>query len=154
MSQRRGQLGDMTAAHRESAALSGITGPGDQRIQSRLETRHACEHRRIESSAKPVDEAAEVILAPHDQFRCRRRCRRAQVGNEIGDGEVGFVADRRDHGNRAGGYRAGHLLFVERPQVLGRSAAASDDDDVDAVDARDEAQCPHNFAGRVFSLHA
>jgi hypothetical protein len=49
--------------------------------------------------------------------RCRRR-RRAQIGDKIGDGEIGFVPDRRDHRNAAGVDRPRHSFFIKRPYIL------------------------------------
>ena len=54
-----------------------------------------------------------------------RACRR-----EIGDGEVGFVADAADDGNGAGGYRARHDFFVKRPQVFNAAATPAQDQHV------------------------
>ena len=87
-------------------------------------------------SRQGVDVAGELVLAPHDELGGRRWRRRAQVGDEVGDGDVGLVADRGDDRHRRGGDRPGDGLFVERPEILERSAAAADDDHVDAVDAR------------------
>ena len=58
----------------------------------------------------------------------RRWC--AQVGDEVGDGEVGFVAYRGDDGNLGGGDGAGDALRVEGGQVFQRASAAGDDDDI------------------------
>ena len=66
----------------------------------------------------------EVIATGHQQFGRDRRRRRAQVGGEVGQAEVGFVADRRNHRHRRCGDRARQTLVVERPQVLERTAAA------------------------------
>ena len=79
-------------------------------------------------------------FARHDELRRRRRRRRAHVGHEVGDRHVGLVADRRDDRHRHARDRARDDLFVERPEILDRTAAAADDDDVDARHARDRAQ--------------
>ena len=70
------------------------------------------------------------------------------------DREVGFVADAGNHRHRRGDDRARQHLFVERPQVFERSAAARDDDHVDGLDARDLADRVRDFAPRAFALHA
>ena len=54
----------------------------------------------------------------------------AQVGHEIGDGDVGLVAHGRDHRHGTGGDGARHGLFVEGPQIFERAAAAAHNDDV------------------------
>ena len=49
---------------------------------------------------------------------------------------------------------ARHGLFVERPQIFNRPAAAADDDDVDARHASDRPQAAGNFVRRAFTLDA
>ena len=78
-----------------------------------------------------IDPRAEVIRAIDDELRGVRRRRRAHVRHEIRDREIHFVADGRNHRHGAGRNRAGERLVVERPEILGRSAAAADDHDVD-----------------------
>ena len=56
---------------------------------------------------------------------------RAQVGHEVGDGEVGLVSYAADDRHRAGGDGAGQLLVVEGPQILDGAAAAHQQDEVD-----------------------
>ena len=46
----------------------------------------------------------------------------AEVGDEIGDGDVGLVSDGGDNGNRRGGNSAGDGFFVEGPEVFERAA--------------------------------
>ena len=75
-------------------------------------------------------------LLPDHELRGRRRRRRAQVGHEVRDREIGFVADAGNDRHRRCGDRAGQHFFVERPQIFERAAAARDDHDVDAFDAR------------------
>ena len=62
----------------------------------------------------------------------RRRAGRggAQVRHEIADGEINFVADRRNH--RQGGMEngAGHGFLVEGPKVFQAAAAAREEDQV------------------------
>ncbi|OQV66283.1 hypothetical protein AK51_10420 [Serratia nematodiphila DZ0503SBS1] len=55
---------------------------------------------------------------------------RAQVGNEVGDGDVGFMADGADDRNAAGEDRPRHAFVVEAPQIFQRTAAAADDQHV------------------------
>ena len=54
----------------------------------------------------------------------------AQVGDEIGDGEVGLVAYRGDDGEAARCDRAGDALAVEGGQVFERASAAGQDNHV------------------------
>ena len=55
----------------------------------------------------------------------------AQVGDEVGDGEVGLVADGGDDGQLGGGDGAGEGLVVEAGEIFDGAAAAGDDDEVD-----------------------
>ena len=54
----------------------------------------------------------------HDQLGGGARCRRAQIGDEIGNGEINFVADGGDGRNPRPGDGAGDDFFVERPQIF------------------------------------
>ena len=110
--------------------------------------------RRIEPLADAIDVREEFVLAPDDELRGGRRRRRAQVGDEVGDGEIGFVADAGDHRHRRCDDRARQDLLVERPQILERAAAARHDDHVDGFDARDLANRVRDFAPGAFALHA
>ena len=64
------------------------------------------------------DAIAEVARLAHDDFGGLRRRRRAHVGDVVGDGRIGLVADGRDHRHRAGRNRAGHDFLVEGPEIL------------------------------------
>jgi hypothetical protein len=54
----------------------------------------------------------------------------AEVGDEVGDGEVGLVADGGDDGELAGGDGAGEGLVVEGGEVFERAPATGDEDEV------------------------
>ena len=66
---------------------------------------------------------------------CGRR-RRAAVGGKIDQRYVGLVSHRGNQRNEALRGRAHHDLFVERPQIFERAAAARDDDEDRAAAAR------------------
>jgi hypothetical protein len=57
--------------------------------------------RRATGDAGHADACQQVGPIRHQQFGGGRRRGRAQVGGEIGQGEVGLVADRGDHRHRA-----------------------------------------------------
>ena len=100
-----------------------------------------------------IDARAEVVRAIDDELRGVGRRGGADVGDEVRNREIDFVADRGNdrHGTR--GDRARQRLVVERPEIFGRSAAASDDDDVDLGHARDRAQRAHQIDRRAVALH-
>jgi len=55
----------------------------------------------------------------------------AEVGDEICDGEIGFVADGGNRWDGAGGDGAGESFIVEAVQVFERAAAARENDEID-----------------------
>jgi hypothetical protein len=115
---------------------------------------HAAARGGAQPIVQSIDPRAEIVFRRHDELRGCGGSWRAEIGDEIGHREVGFVADRRDHGNRRRGNRARHDFAVERPEVLDRSAAAADDDDVDAFHAADRPQPLRDFGGGALALDA
>src|SRR3984957_13666630 len=93
-----------------------------------------------------------VAGADHD-FGGGRGRRRAQVGDKIGDGEIGFMADAGDDGNYGFGNRAGHRLFVESPQIFEGTSAAGQNQHVDGFDAVEIPQGLHDFHRRARALN-
>jgi hypothetical protein len=86
----------------------------------------------------PVQPGAQAghFLAPlrpvaREEFRGGARSRCAQIGDKIGDGEIGLVPHGGNGRNAAGGQRARDDFLVEGPQVLEAPAAARDDEEVD-----------------------
>ena len=70
----------------------------------------------------------------------QRKAWERAVRDEVGDGEIRFVADAGDHGNERRRNRARNDLFVECPQIFERAAAASEDQHVREFDAIEIAQ--------------
>src|SRR3989454_8304837 len=68
---------------------------------------------------------------------------RADIGDEVCDGEIGLVTDAGDDGHAAGVDGAGDDFFVEWPQLFDGAAATSENDDVD-VD--EPVQLPDGFS--------
>src|SRR5580704_3051772 len=93
-----------------------------------------------------------VAGADHD-FGGGRGRRSAQVGDKIGDGEIGFVADAGDDRNYGFGNRAGNRLFVESPQIFERASAAGQNQHVDGFDAVEIPQGLHDFHRRARALN-
>src|SRR5204863_1424585 len=103
---------------------------------------------------QPIDPAAEFVLRGDDNLGRRRRRRRPQIRDEVGNRDVGLVSDCGNDWNGRLRDGARHGLFVERPQIFNRPAAAADDDDVDARHASDRPQAAGNFVRRAFTLDA
>ena len=80
--------------------------------------------------ARGCDLDEQFAAHRHRHFGGRRRRRRALVGGEIDQRDVGLVADRRDQRDHALGRGADHDLLVERPEILQRAAAARDDQQI------------------------
>src|SRR5438067_809778 len=60
-------------------------------VQSLLRVAHTVQQLACKRACATVDPPLEVNNIGHDQFRGSARCRRAQVGDEIADGEIDFV---------------------------------------------------------------
>ena len=115
---------------------------GPARFVSRWRARARGDARSSASTPRPRATAADrcrrhtsLRRAAH-QLRGVGRRRGPQVGDEVGDREVGLVADAGDDGHARGHDGARDGLLVERPQVFDAAAASRDDDHVDVVDAQ------------------
>ena len=69
----------------------------------------------VQAAAQLVDPPLQVECVRYDEFRGSARCRRTQVSNEIGNGEINFVTDRADDWDRIRKW-PGNDLLVELPQ--------------------------------------
>ncbi len=78
----------------------------------------------------------------------------AHVGDEIGDGEIGFVADAGDYGNFRSEDGAREFFFVEGPEIFEGAAAAGEDEHIDHSAAIEELYGAHNFRGGAVALDA
>src|SRR4029077_17817230 len=74
------------------------------------------------------------------------------VRHEIGNGHVGFVANRGNDRHRHPRDRASHRFLVECPKILERAAATTDDDHVDARDACDLPEAARNLRSGILAL--
>ena len=72
----------------------------------------------------------QFLLGANHQLRRRRRRRRAQVGDEVADGEIGLVPDGGDDRDLGSGDHARQAFIIEGEEVLEGAAAARDDDDI------------------------
>lgn len=77
----------------------------------------------------------------------------ADVGDPIGDGKIGFVADGGEDGDARFKDRLGDDLFVEGPKVFDAASASADDEDVGELVAVEVVDGLGNFLCRPFSLH-
>src|ERR1700737_779620 len=85
-----------------------------------------------------VADAADVVLNLHTDLALRadhdlrrgRRSWRAEVGDQVADGEVRLVSHSGNRGDGACSDRPRHDLLVKRPQILQRTSAAADENHV------------------------
>ena len=135
-----GRFGEQAELVVQSAQRQPPLVKGGQRVGQ-----HTVSAQRLQNAALGLDFVGERLahrgddvlqpplgLGPvgDDQLGRGRRRGGAQVGGEIADGIVDLVADGRDDRDfgRTDGAREGFV--IEGPQVLGRAAAASENDDV------------------------
>ena len=87
------------------------------------------------------------------QFGRGRGRGRAQVGGQVGQRDVGLVADAADHRDRRRRDGAHHALVVEGPQVFQRAAAAHQQQRVDLARALPPGAAPPPARRRLGALH-
>ena len=87
----------------------------------------------VEAADEILDPLGNLVLGCGNQFGGGGRGGCAQVGDKIGDGEIGFMTDGGNDRQARSGNCARHTLAVEGGQVLERSAAAGQDDDIDST---------------------
>ena len=86
--------------------------------------RQPAPHHRDEPGFERPVPRRPLVRVGHDGLRRRRGSRCAQIRHEIRDGEVDFVPDSADDGDRCTVHRARHHFFVESPEILQRPPAA------------------------------
>ncbi len=121
--------------------------------ESLLASRHVPNHRGSHAAAEQVDTAGPFIATGRDDLGRTRRCRRAHVGDEIGDREIDFVTDTGHDRNLAIEDGARDHFFVERPQVFERATAASNDQHIALGASRRHANRPGDLTRRAFTLY-
>jgi membrane protein CcdC involved in cytochrome C biogenesis len=87
----------------------------------------------VDAGVEGLDALLDAMLRGGDELGGGGRRGGAEVGDEIRDGEVGFVADGGDYGERGCGDGSGEGLIVKAGQVFDGAAAAGEDDEVDGA---------------------
>ena len=80
-----------------------------------------------EPGLQPGQAFQPILAVGADGLRSGRGGGRTEVGDEIADGEIDFMADRGDDRDPGGVDRPRHPLLVEGPEILGGAPAASKD---------------------------
>src|SRR5262249_22968556 len=100
------------------------------------------------------DVLVEFAACLHHQLGGSGRSRSANIGDKIGNGEIAFMAHAGDDGDGAGGNGARDLFLVKGPQILERTAATRENEDVDKLVPIEVLDGAHDLAGCPFALHA
>src|SRR5262245_17385373 len=109
------------------AALQGLACM----IKSLLRVAQAVEQLAPQRARATLDLPLEIDYVRDNQFRGSTRSGSAQVRDEIADGEIDFVTDRRDDWHSGVEYRACDDLFIELPQIFDAAATACDKHECD-----------------------
>ena len=114
-----------------------------------LEADSACQ-----ANGEGVYSVFDAVLCGGDQLGGGRWGRSPEVGDEVRDGEVGLMPNRRDDRQGRRDDSAGEGLVVEAGEVFDGSAAASEDDEIDQFGMGVEvANAAGDGAGAVCALH-
>ena len=117
-----------------------------------------CQHEAVaggalEALVEGLNAIGDVVERRGDQLGSSGGRGGAQVGDEVGNGEVGLVADGRDDGELGSGDGFGEEFGIEGGKVFERAAAAGDDDEVGVASAIEIGNAGGDFGGSSFSLN-
>lgn len=127
---------------RSNAGFGAINA---QRCNTLLRLQHAKAHGAVEPLRLRCDVVGDIVLRGGDEFSGGGGSRGAQVGDKVGNGEVGFVANGGDHRQHRCGNGARNLLGVERGKVFERSAAARKNNEIDHAGFVQVGDCAFDF---------
>ncbi len=111
-------------------------------------------HEPQQAVAAQIESAPQFDGVGRQQFGCPARSGRAEIGGEIGDGEIDLMAHGADHWADRGANGPGQGFVVEGLEVLDRAAAPAENNGVGGrqvgVDGR---QRLDYFSGGLVALH-
>ena len=139
---------------REQVQGAAETAAGGEFVDAAALDQDAIAHLVGEGGAEVGDVLVEFAAGVDDEFGGGGWRRGAHVGDEIGDGEIGFVAYAGDHRDFGGGDCAGDDFFVEGPEIFEGATATGDDQDVNRLLAVEELDGADDFRGGAIALHA
>ena len=114
----------------------------------------AVTHQAGEIVAQVGEVLVEFAAGLQDEFGGGGRGGGAHIGDEIGDGEIGFVADAGDYRDCGIEDGARDDLFVEGPQIFEGAAAPRQNQHVDRDFLIEVFQSFDDFGGGAFALYA
>jgi len=107
---------------------------------------------RGQSSREVVQNSNDVPAVGHGQLGRGRGGGGADVGHQIGEGDVHFVPDGRDRGNPDRCQGPAHCLTVERGQIFTATTASAYDAEVYPRNAVHQPQGLHQLTDCTFTL--
>src|SRR5690348_926982 len=153
-SQAAGEVIGALALLAEQIERAAKTAAAGEFMHAPAEDKDAVAHLLGEGAAEIGDVLIEFAARLHDDFRGGGRRGSANVGDEIGDGEIGFVANAGDNGDARIENCAGDDFFVERPKIFERTSAARKNEHVREILLVEKFQGFDDFARGFFSLDA
>jgi hypothetical protein len=148
------QLHHVTPAHRDACPHRGKTAPAFEGVDSRARAEESAIQRSADALEMAIDARDEFITARDDSLRRGRGCRAAQVRREVGDGDVGLVANARNDWHVAADDCARDDLLVEPPEILNRAATPDEEHHIHARNAADRSQRARDIGRGTVALHA
>ncbi len=133
-------------------AFAGVAQAPGQSVQAQAFALQAVVHAHDQAALQAVQALHQLAGVGGQQFGGGRGGWRTHVGDEIADGDVGFVAHGADDRRDAGRYRARHGFFVETPEVFQGAAAAGQDQGIEAL-AIGQLQGTDDLAAGIQALH-
>src|SRR6266704_2056668 len=130
------------------------TGAGGKLMNAAAENQDAIAHLFGESAAQFGDVLVKFAARLNHELGGGGGRGSTDIGDKIGDGEIGFVADPGDDGNLGSEDSARDDVFVEGPQIFHGAAAAREDEHVNEFRFIEKLQRLDNFFGGAFALHA
>jgi hypothetical protein len=100
VAQRGRQVGDLPAAQRDPHRDARETAVARQHMHERTPPGDRFAGGGASPPIEPIESGHELVFPPDDDLGRVRRGGRADVGDEVGDREVGLVADPRDDRDR------------------------------------------------------
>src|SRR6266702_1561484 len=99
------------------------------------------------------DAIVEFLLAGDNDFGGGRWSGRAEIADEIADGEIRLMSDGADDGDEAGEDRSGERLIVEGGEIFDVTSTARDNNHIDIFRCVEKLDSAGNFEGGGFTLH-
>ena len=101
--------------------LAGMAQAAGQAVQAHGVAVQAITHAQYQTLLQAVQPLLQIGTARRQQLCRRGRRRGAHIGDEVGDGHIGLMANRADDRRDAGIHRTRHGFLVEAPEIFQRA---------------------------------